>query len=293
MKNIKDEKLEINFIYSKHSDLVFHVLAYLKVNNASDLYDPEYINKISLQKRDFEYNIIPKINALQEYYNINFGRLIMTNFLSFYCNDFNELKYTLVNFNQFSQDDIKYFINPFIEIMENESIFYFNYWDRLHNSNIAFKESIEKYIKTELKKFNSIFTYFNKSSKIFMSYSITRNGRGFHIDDYFSAAVPFPETENDFQNVFFMLLHEYTHQFTDSLLNNINFDDGSHNVSENVVILADYYLIKGTDESLIPNYIKKFSGNMAGNEEDFLSYFKVENTLEMNIIKLINFILKK
>jgi len=292
-KNIKDEKLETNFIYSKHIDLVFHVLAYLKVNNASDLYDAEYINKISLEKRDLEYNIIPKIISLQEYYNANFRRLTMINFLPFYCNDFDELKNTLLNFNQFSQDDIKYFINPFIEIMENESVFYFEYWEKLHKNNTVFRESIERYIKTKLKKFNSIFTYFNKSSNVFMSYSITRNGRGFSINNYFSAAIPFPETENDFQNIFFILLHEYTHQFTDNLLNNINFDDGSHNVSEIVVILADYYLIKGTEESLIPNYIKKFSGNMAGNEEDFLSYFKVEKTLEMNIVNLINSIIKK
>jgi len=284
--------LEINFIYSKHSDLVFHVLAYLKVNNASDLYDAEYIKKITLEKRDFEYNIIPKINSLQEYYNDNFGHLTMINFLPFYCNDFNELKNTLINYNQFSQDDIKYFINPFIEILENESVFYFDYWDKLHNSNTAFRESSEKYIKTELEKFKRIFLYFNKSSKVFLSYSITRNGRGFYINDYFSAAIPFPKNKNDFQNVFFMLLHEYTHQFTDNLINNINFDDGSHNLSENVVILADYYLIKGTDKSLIPNYIKKFSGNITKSEEEFLNYFKVEKTLETEITKLINSILK-
>jgi len=288
----KDEKLEINFVYSKHIDLVFHVLAYLKVNNASDLYDAEYINKISLEKHDFEYNIIPKINSLQEYYNVNFGRLTMINFLPFYCNDFNELKYRLINFNQFSQDDINYFINPFIEIMENESVFYFDYWDKLHNSNTAFRKSMEKYIKTELEKFNHLFIYFNKSSKVFMSYSIPRNGRGFHINGYFSAAIPFPENKNNFQNVFFMLLHEYTHQFTDNLINNINFDDGSHKLSENVVILADYYLIKGTDKSLIPNYIKMFSGNTTRNEEDFLSYFKIEKTLEMEITGLINSMIK-
>ena len=44
---------------------------------------------------------------------------------------------------------------------------------------------------------------------------------------------------------------------------------------------------------LVMKYIKKFSGNMTGNEEEFLSYFKVEKTSEMNIIKLINSILKK
>ena len=61
-KSITQEKmLEVNFIYSKHSDLVFHVLAYLEVNNASNLYDIEYINKMELEKQNFEYNIITGI----------------------------------------------------------------------------------------------------------------------------------------------------------------------------------------------------------------------------------------
>ena len=35
--------MKVEFRYSKHFDLVLHVLAYLKVDNASDLYDEEYI----------------------------------------------------------------------------------------------------------------------------------------------------------------------------------------------------------------------------------------------------------
>jgi hypothetical protein len=292
--NIQEKILEINFIYSKHSDLVFHVLAYLEVNNASNLYDIEYINKMELEKQDFGYNIIPNINLLQEYYNVNFGRLGIINFLPFYCNNFIEYKNMLLNFNQFNQNDIQYFINPFIEIMEKESLFYFYFWDKLHNNNINIRESLEEYIKNNLNKFNHLFEYFNKSSNVFLSYSITRNGRGFYIDDYFSAVVPFIKDQNKFQNVFFMLLHEYTHQFTDNLLNsNINFNDGSHNLSEKVVILADYYLIKGIDENLIKNYIGFFSGDAIESENDFINYFMVEETLKIKIIELIKSVIKK
>jgi hypothetical protein len=125
----KEEKMNIEFKYAKHADLVFHVLAHLKVNNASDLYNQEYIGKMSIEKekQNFRFSIIPNINSLQEYYNNNSQRLSMINFLPFYCNDFNELKNTLVSFNQFSQDDMRYFINPFIEIMENEVTFYYDY----------------------------------------------------------------------------------------------------------------------------------------------------------------------
>jgi hypothetical protein len=286
--------LKIEFKYAKHADLVFHVLAYLKVNNASDLYDQEYIGKMAIEKekRNFKFNIIQNINSLHEYYNNNSQRLSMINFLPFYCIDFNELKNMLVSFNQFSQDDIHYFINPFIKIMENELAFYYDYWDKLHNSNKVFRDKTEKYIKQEMGKFNCIFEYYNKSSLAYMSYSITKNGRGFHINGCFSAAVPFPKNNESFQSSFFTLLHEYTHQFTDNLLNtDINFADGSHNLSEYAVILTDYYLIKAIDESMVPNYIRMFTHSES--ETEFLNTYKVGQNLEEKIKELIGDILKK
>jgi hypothetical protein len=218
----------------------------------------------------------------------------MINFLPFYCNDFNELKNTLVSFNQFSQDDMRYFINPFIEIIENELAFYYDYWDKLHNSNKVFFFFLEEYIKKEMEKFNYIFEYYNKSSIAYMSYSMTRNGRGFHIDGCFSAAVPFPKNNESFQSSFFTLLHEYTHQFTDNLLNtNINFADGSHNLSEYAVILSDYYLLKAIDESMVPNYIKMFTNNNSESETEFMNTYKVGQNLEEKIKELTGNILKK
>jgi len=285
-------ELELEIKYSKYFDLVFHVLAYLKVHNASNLYDTKYIEKMAIEKQNFEYDIIPKINLLQEYYNNNFGRLGMINFLPFYSTDFNNIKNVFINFNQFTAEDIKYFINPFVEIMENESTFFFDYWDKLYNDNEVLRHLTEKRMKTELEKFSCIFEYYNKSPSVFLSFTITRNGRGFSgIDSFFSAAIPFPESDGNFMNSFLMMLHEYTHQFTDDLLNrSINMIDGSHALSENVVILTDYYLIKSIDETLIQDYFKLFG---VGNEFEFFNVFKVDENLEIEIKKLLDDILKK
>jgi hypothetical protein len=218
----------------------------------------------------------------------------MINFLPFYCNDFNELKNMLVSFNQFSQDDMRYFINPFIKIMENELAFYYDYWDKLHNSNKVFRDKTKEYIKQEMGKFNCIFEYYNKSSLAYMSYSMTRNGRGFFIDGYFSAAVPFPKNNESFQSTFFTLLHEYTHQFTDNLLNSdINFADGSHNLSEYAVVLSDYYLLKAIDGSMVPNYIRMFTDSNSESETEFLNTYKAGQNLEEKIKELTGNILKK
>jgi hypothetical protein len=249
---------------------------------------------MEIEKQNFEYNIIPNINLLREYYNNNISRLAIINFLPFFCNDFNELKNVLANFNQFTQEDINNFIIPFIEIMENESVFFFDYWDNLHNNNETLRYAMEEFIKAEINKYSCVFDYYNKSASVFPSYSITRNGRGFNgMDNYFSASIPFPANDSNFYNAFFILLHEYTHQFTDNLLNrNINFDDGSHNLSERVVVLTDYYLIKIIDESLIPAYIKLFSNGNSVNEEDFLELYKIDEILEKEIKDLINDIIK-
>jgi hypothetical protein len=121
---------------------------------------------------------------------------------------------------------------------------------------------------------------------------MTRNGRGFHIDGCFSAVVPFPKNNESFQSSFFILLHEYTHQFTDNLLNtDINFANGSHNLSEYAVILSDYYLLKTLDENMVPNYIRMFTDNES--ETEFMNTYKVGQNLKDKIKELTGNILKK
>jgi hypothetical protein len=152
----------------------------MKVNNASNLYCDDYINKMSIEKYNFDYDIIQNINIIKDYYNNNFERLSLINFLPFYSNDFNEIKNIFITCKNFTVDDLEQFINPFIKIMENESIFYFDYWDKLHKDNVNIRQKLELYFKNKLNVYSCIFEYYNKKPLILFSYSITYNGRGFN-----------------------------------------------------------------------------------------------------------------
>jgi hypothetical protein len=291
----KEEKMQIEFIYPKHYDLIFHVLAYFKVNNASNLYDERYIEKIANEKARFIYDIKPAVNSLQVYYNENFERLMLINFLPFYCNGYDEMKNTFLSCNRFTQDDIELFIKPFIEMLDNESKFFFDYWEALNKKYESVKRSTENYFTRELEKYSCVFDYFDKPCKVLYSFIITQNGRGFHSDTHFAALIRFPENEAAFNFSFIQLLHEYTHNFTDGLLNkNINMKDGSHTLSENVVIVVDYYLIKSIDENFIPQYFEwlKNGRNEDIDEQKFLSLFNFDENLKTELMRLIRKILE-
>ena len=80
--------LNIDFIYQKHIDLVFHILAHIKVNNPSDLFSEPYIEKMSLAIQD---NKIFLPQSAVKYYNQNFNRLGIINFLPFFTQNMEEL----------------------------------------------------------------------------------------------------------------------------------------------------------------------------------------------------------
>ena len=288
--------MNVEFIYPKYYDLIFHVMAYLKVNNASDLYDEDYIAKISEEKAGFEYNIIPAINSVQEYYNENFERLMLINFLPYYCNDYDAMKNSFLTCDRFTEDDVEFFVKPFIEILDNESIFFFEYWEKLDNIFEPSKYLIKEMFEKELGKYSVVFDYFNKPCKVLFSYNISQNGRGFYSDTHFAALVRFPENSDTVAFSFIQLLHEYTHNFTDGLLNNqnINMKDGSHNLSENVVIVADYFLIKSIDEKFLPIYfewIKNGCDEELLDEKKFMAIFPIDEPLKADLMKLISDIL--
>jgi hypothetical protein len=126
-----------------------------------------------------------------------------------------------------------------------------------------------------------------KSVLVYFSISITRNGRGFSgIENYFSAIVPFPAQEQDFQGAFFTLLHECTHQFTDQLLKTgINMEDGSQDLSENIAVLFDYFLMKAVRSADVEAYIDwvaKNSGNDGAevSEAEFLTMVSVPGEMK-------------
>ena len=288
----------MKFKYFKHIDLLFHVLAHIHVNNASDLFSQKYIDTIQKEKHLGDIDLSNEVKPLEQYYNNNFERLAMINFFPFYSNNLNELKQILLSYDEFNKDDIHEFIIPFVNLLEREAIFYFDHWESKYKIIYDRRKIVESQTERMLKKYQCIFSYFNKSALVYFSISITRNGRGFNgIKNNFSAVVPFPTKQHDIQNSFFTLLHEYTHQFTDQLLNtNINMQDGSHNMSENIVMLFDYYLIKAvhsTDIEAYINWLSKISGNddVKISETEFLAIFNVPDEINKDILNLLDTIL--
>ena len=272
----------IEFKYSPMSDLVFHVLAYMRVNNASNLYSREYIESFPVS---IESGLLDKASKIENYYNDNFERLGVINFLPIYCNNFESLSRILLSYDGFSGEDIQNFITPFLTILEDEFQQYASLWESKVQQLSVEKSRCENYISEHLKDYQEIFDYFNKYAEVYFSLSLTRNGRGIYSAHSFSAIVPFPSTQKEWADCFFQLFHEYTHQFTDKLLNtNISMANGSHDISERLVILADYFIFKRTDEetaNIYLDWIARNSGSRSNIMEEsvFLNMFQVPTEL--------------
>ena len=95
----------IHFQYSAICDLVYHILAHMKVENASDLYSEDYINLISKSKNETESLLCKEVEKITEYYNDNFERLGIINFLPCYCSALEELQNALLTYNDFTDED--------------------------------------------------------------------------------------------------------------------------------------------------------------------------------------------
>lgn len=289
--------MKIEFMYSPAYDLMYHILAHMEVNNASNLYSEEYINQIKQAKAGQFADLTAELAPLTAYYNENFDRLAMINFLPFYCSDVNALIHTLTHFEGFTAEDKEVFILPLIEIMKAENIFYEPYRMQLHGHTAASRAKLESYLSANLTKYRKLFVYWKKEHAIVgMSYSMHCNGRGFGSPQAsaFSAIVPLVNDENHYETTFLQILHEYTHQFTDALLQqNIRMDDGSHFLSEQMVILFDYYLIKELCPEDVSAYFRYLSpevetGGPIMTEDILFQIFGVPEHLNRMLTDLVN-----
>lgn len=289
--------MKVDFVYSQVSDLLFHFLAYIKVHNASNLYSQNYIDLMDLERKG-SLKSAQNVLQLEKYYNDNFERLGIINFLPFYCSDLQSFKKMLLNNNAFSNEDKELFLFPLLCALEEENKFYFNYWERIFNDNINKRLLIENYIKEELEKYSSLFRYFKKNDAIVsFSFSLTRNGRGIWNEKALTAIVPFPKLSTDYLNCFFQLLHEYTHRFTDSLIDSsINMSDGTHDLSESLVIIFDYYLIKALNKGDIGAYLDWLNRiienqDTSVSELEILSVFNIPDALNDALLSMVDAII--
>ena len=112
------------FRYLPHADLVFHVLAHMRVQNPSDLFSPVYIQNMQPVRKLASFDLSAEIKRLEDGYNRDFQRLGIINFLPFFCEDLPELESLLLQRSSFTQDDLRCFVRPFIDILEREAAVY-------------------------------------------------------------------------------------------------------------------------------------------------------------------------
>ena len=287
----------IEYKYSVVQDLMYHILAHMKVGNASNLYSEAYIDYVEKIKSGRYDSITEEVAHLSNYYNENFERLGVINFLPFMCSSVQDLISATENYYGFTETDKKEFISPLNQLLKREFNFYKDYWNKLHDSTFICRKAFESWLKNEMCKYSALFSYFNKFAVIGMSYSMTSNGRGYGDISSFNAVVPFAFCESEYKKTFYQILHEYTHQFTDKLLgNNIRMDNGTHDISERAVILFDYYLIQKVYNEDTDSYLK-WVGSLANidhcDEKLFLSVFKVNDDINKTLLELVENIIRR
>lgn len=283
--------MEIEYKYSAAQDFVYHILAHMKVENASNLYSDAYIDHINEVKNGRYNSLTEALSNLSDYYNENFERLGMINFLPFICSSVQDVIGAAEGYDGFTETDRKEFIAPLNQLLKSEFEFYEGYWSKRYDDTYDCRKALESWMTNEMNKYEAFFAYFKKSAVVGLSYSLTRNGRGLEDASSFNAIVPFPFDESNYKNAFYQVLHEYTHQFTDKLVGeNIRMDDGTHAISENAVILFDYYLIEKMNREDANSYLK-WVGTLANiencDESLFRAAFKLDDDINEKLLELV------
>lgn len=128
---------------------------------------------------------------------------------------------------------------------------------------------------------------------IYLSYSITKNGRASGNNDSFFVLTLFANSVSYYYRTFFQILHEYTHQLTDTLLSNVSMNDHSHTIAEHLVIVADYYIVKSMDHASIGYYFDWLNNGFdntiqISTDEEFFDMFKLDDDTYLELKKLLH-----
>ena len=249
--------------YAWDKDIIFHILNHMKVDNASDLFNPAYVKEINYQKETMgiKESLIDQISIMNKYYLDYFDKLSIINFIPLKTNSYKELTKTIVDWGTFTDEDRREFINSFLAILDQEKTFYQRYWIRKDNALKDRKTIVEKNLEFRLEQLECIFFYYkqhlDKQVNIILSYSIWQNGRACNNQDSLIVAIPFPIHKYEEEGAFFTALHELTHPCTDNLVGEcISMKDGSHALTENIVMIADYELIKEVSPDSVESYFR-------------------------------------
>lgn len=280
----KGDCLTFEIRYAKHVDLVYHVMNYMHVNNASNIYNPEYVKK--MDKIRGSKLCIPE--EMEDFYNRNFQKLNILGFMIYNYNDIESYNSDLLKWQYFSDEEREYFIKPFVHIIEQEKDFYYSVWEKQYKKTEKIRRQHLDYMIKRFKPYEPYFQQKGDKAVIYLSYSLAVNGRGIYGENEVKALAPFPNNKKEMNHAFYQLFHEFTHQLTDSILQGeIRMDDDSHMLTEKMVILEDYYLIEKAGVDDLSTYYPEFGMPKQLKEEMFLQYMKVPEEIDTKLKALL------
>ena len=278
-----------------HSDIVFHILNYINLEGLpANMYSKEYIDEFEdfrSKQSNNDYKLIEETQKLSVAYKKYFNEVSNVAFIGFYSSSYEELQDRL-NSMPISTEAKEEFIKPFIQCMDAELSIYTEYWNRIIAEQKNNMDAFISYSNKTLRALEKLFKYANKKPHYYFCVSLGQGkGRGIN-NRFMSAAGCIPKNEGEQQNAFFQAFHEMTHQITDDkLFTHISMEDGTHSLSEKVVMKTDYYLIQKFEKDLLNDYIQWTAwlhGVSGASEKDFLDYYKLPEKEEKEVQEIID-----
>jgi len=234
---------DLQLLDAPYIDLLYHALAHMKVNNASNLYSEAYIRQASAAMPSAKA-LREKMAALEAYYNEHFERLVPLAFLPFYAPDDASARQMMLYCANFTEEDRRCFIEPFLSAAEAETAAYMPWRQERMEKAKPFIQAFQDYL-TNSPVLQALCQVTGKQACAYLSCSMPCNGRGFIMDSALGAMVAAPLSMDEVEASAMQLLHEYTHAWTDPMQEGpISMEDGSHDLTEAVVIVTDDWLFE-------------------------------------------------
>lgn len=101
-----------------------------------------------------------------QYYNQNFNRLGIINFLPFFTQNLEELIQLLRDYNGFNENDKVFFVYPFVDALTKHSTKYFEFWDKQFDKENANRLLIEKTLRNKINQYGFLFDYYKNPQKL-------------------------------------------------------------------------------------------------------------------------------
>ncbi len=236
-------KTDLQLLYAPYIDLLYHALAHMRVNNASNLYSEAYIREASAAMPSASA-LREKMAALEAYYNEHFERLMPLAFLPFYAPDNASARQLMLSYSDFTEEDRHCFIEPFLDAAEAETAAYLPWRQVRMEEAKPFVQAFQDCL-TNSPVLRVLCQVTGKRACAYLSCSMPCNGRGIIMENALCGMVAAPLSMDELEASAIQLLHEYTHAWTDPMQEGtISMEDGSHALTEAVVVVTDDWLFE-------------------------------------------------